>query len=38
LNSGVGPMMIAVLWGHASLGMHLWRYGYFMGQTRREAI
>lgn len=37
MNSGVGPMMIAVLLG-THLGMLLKRYGYFTDQTRREAI
>ena len=38
LNSGVDPLMIASLMGHASLDMLLKRYGHFTDQTRREAI
>ncbi len=38
MNSGVDPMMIAVIWGTHPLDMLLKRYGHFMDQTRREAI
>ena len=38
IQSGVDPLMIASLMGHASLDMLLKRYGHFTDQTRREAI